>query len=133
MLRKTLRMPEDLQIPKRFMRKWKELAEKAEGLRKDVRIALVGKYTKFQDAYTSVIKALNHAALAANRRLTLDFINAEDLEENMKSKDPVRYHDAWKLLCQCQGNFIKPPLGCSQCLFRSVKAVGSPAPALCQS
>ena len=79
------------------------LAEKAEGLRKDVKIALVGKYTKLADAYTSVMKALNHAALAANRRLTLHYINAEDLEEDMKIKDPVRYHNAWKLLCQCQG------------------------------
>ena len=100
-------MPEDLKIPRRFMRKWKELADRIEGLRKDVRIALVGKYTKLKDAYTSVFKALDHAALAANRRLALDYINAEDLEENMKSKDPVRYHDAWKLLCQCQGSLQK--------------------------
>ena len=33
-------------VPKKFMKKWKNLAEKAENLRKDVEIALVGKYTK---------------------------------------------------------------------------------------
>ncbi len=32
-------------------------------------IALVGKYTKLEDAYASVIKALKHAALAVNHRL----------------------------------------------------------------
>lgn len=34
-----------------------------------VTIALVGKYTKLADSYTSVIKALEHSALAINRKL----------------------------------------------------------------
>lgn len=34
-----------------------------------VSIALVGKYTKLADAYTSVIKALEHSALAINHKL----------------------------------------------------------------
>ena len=98
-------MPEQFETQKRFMRKWKELADRAEGLRKEVRIVLVGKYTKLQDAYASVIKALQHASLAVNRRLSLNYINAEDLEETMKTTDPVRYHNAWKSLCQCQGSY----------------------------
>lgn len=32
-------------------------------------IALVGKYTKFSDSYASVIKALEHSALAINYKL----------------------------------------------------------------
>lgn len=32
-------------------------------------IALVGKYTKFSDSYASVIKALEHSALAISHRL----------------------------------------------------------------
>ena len=103
-LKTRLVMPDQLQTNKRFMRKWKELADRAEGLRKVVRIVLVGKYTKLQDAYASVIKALQHASLAVSRKLSLNYINAEDLEEEMKSTDPVRYHNAWKSLCQCQGS-----------------------------
>jgi len=110
-LKTRLVMPDQLQIQKRFMRKWKELADRAEGLRKEVRIVLVGKYTKLQDAYASVIKALQHASLAVNRRLSLNYINAEDLEEAMKSTDPVRYHNAWKSLCQCQGLIIPGGFG----------------------
>lgn len=34
-------------------------------------IALVGKYTKFSDSYASVIKALEHSALAINYKLEL--------------------------------------------------------------
>lgn len=35
----------------------------------EVKIALVGKYTKLEDAYISVLKALKHASLHCNRRL----------------------------------------------------------------
>lgn len=34
-----------------------------------VSIALVGKYTKLSDSYASVIKALEHSALAINHKL----------------------------------------------------------------
>lgn len=34
-------------------------------------IALVGKYTKFSDSYASVIKALEHSALAINHKLDI--------------------------------------------------------------
>jgi len=37
----------------------------------EVKIALVGKYTKLQDAYISVLKALKHASLHCNRRLNV--------------------------------------------------------------
>lgn len=40
-------------------------------MRGSVKIALVGKYTKLEDAYASVIKALKHSAIAANRKLEL--------------------------------------------------------------
>ena len=35
----------------------------------EVKIALVGKYTKLEDAYISVLKALKHASLHCNRCL----------------------------------------------------------------
>ncbi len=50
----------------------------------EVHIALVGKYTKLEDAYASVIKALNHAALGANYKLRLTYIAAGDLEDATK-------------------------------------------------
>jgi CTP synthase len=68
-----------------------------------VEIALVGKYTKLQDAYASVIKALSHASLAVNYRLRLTYIAASDLEDSTKNENPVQFHEAWKMLCQCQG------------------------------
>ena len=68
-----------INVPKKFMKKWRVLADRAEHLRKDVEIALVGKYTKLEDAYASVIKALNHASLALNHRLRLTYIAASGM------------------------------------------------------
>ena len=42
-----------------------------DGHQQDVKIALVGKYIKLEDAYISVIKALQHAALACRHHLSL--------------------------------------------------------------
>lgn len=54
-----------------FMRKWRDLAERVDHLRKDVNIALVGKYTKLEDSYASVTKALQHAAIESGYKLNL--------------------------------------------------------------
>lgn len=42
---------------------------RSDRLLESVSIALVGKYTKLSDSYTSVIKALEHSALAINHKL----------------------------------------------------------------
>lgn len=57
--------------PKKFMWKWRDLADRHDNVRKTVEIALVGKYTQLEDAYASVTKALQHSALFINRRLVL--------------------------------------------------------------
>lgn len=40
-------------------------------LRKEVNIALVGKYTKLEDSYASVLKALQHAAIEVGYKLNV--------------------------------------------------------------
>ncbi|GFN89979.1 ctp synthase [Plakobranchus ocellatus] len=65
-------------------------------LLKEVSIVLVGKYTELSDSYASVIKALQHAALAVNHRLDLICIEAADLEPETIHTNPQRYHEAWK-------------------------------------
>lgn len=61
--------------PRYFMRKWRNLAERVDHLRKDVNIALVGKYTKLEDSYASVTKALQHAAIETGYKLNLTVKN----------------------------------------------------------
>lgn len=84
------------------MQKWRNLAKRVEDLRKEVNIALVGKYTKLEDSYTSVTKALQHACIAAGSKLNLTYIEAVNLERQMKIDDPVNYHKAWQDLCKSE-------------------------------
>lgn len=73
-----------------------------EHLRTSVVIGLVGKYTQLEDSYASVIKSLQHAALACNRKLELKCIEAEDLEEEAKETRAVKYFEAWQNVCKCK-------------------------------
>lgn len=57
--------------PRYFMRKWRDLADRTDHLRKEVNIALVGKYTKLEDSYASVTKALQHACIQVGYKLKL--------------------------------------------------------------
>ena len=59
---------------------WKHLATAVDTAVDEVHIALVGKYTGLQDSYLSVLKALKHSAVACNRRLVVDWVEAETLE-----------------------------------------------------
>ncbi len=59
---------------------WKEPIERAEKATHTVRIALVGKYVKLEDAYLSVSEALRHAAALKDSRVEIDWIDSESLE-----------------------------------------------------
>uniref|UniRef100_A0A673LG89 CTP synthase n=1 Tax=Sinocyclocheilus rhinocerous TaxID=307959 RepID=A0A673LG89_9TELE len=55
--------------PRKMLAKWKEMSDRSDRLLEQCSIALVGKYTKFSDSYASVIKALEHSALAISHKL----------------------------------------------------------------
>lgn len=80
--------------------KWKKMADRYERMLKTCSVALVGKYTKLSDCYTSVFKALEHSALAINHRLNLMYIDSADLEQNRETENPVKFHQAWQKLCR---------------------------------
>uniref|UniRef100_A0A8C2YZS8 CTP synthase n=1 Tax=Cyclopterus lumpus TaxID=8103 RepID=A0A8C2YZS8_CYCLU len=81
--------------PRKMLTKWKEMADRSARLLEHVSIALVGKYTKLSDSYTSVIKALEHSALAVNHKLEVKYIDSADLEATTLQDEPVKYHEAW--------------------------------------
>eukprot|EP00126_Sphaerothecum_destruens_P003430 Sdes_comp17177_c0_seq1m6348 len=91
--------------------KWQQLADRLDRLQESVKIALVGKYTSLGDAYASLIKALKHAAVACNRSLQIVFIEAEDLEMKTQVEFPVKYHEAWRLLCEAVGVLVPGGFG----------------------
>ncbi|XP_063305339.1 CTP synthase 2 isoform X1 [Pelobates fuscus] len=97
--------------PSAQLLKWKRMADRYERLQQTCSIALVGKYTKLSDCYTSVFKALEHSALAINHKLNLMYIDSAELELSTKTEDPVKYHKAWEMLCKAQGILVPGGFG----------------------
>lgn len=96
---------------KKSLSKWKELADRNDRLQDEVVIALVGKYTRLEDAYASVSKALRHAALAAQNKLVIKYVEAANLEEATQKSDPVKFHEAWQSVCSAHGVLIPGGFG----------------------
>lgn len=87
---------------RKYMKQWIELTERIEHLKYEVNIALVGKYTRLEDSYTSITKALQHASNKIGYKVNIKFIEASNLEKTMLNEDPAAYHDAWHQLCKCE-------------------------------
>lgn len=105
-----LNLPVEMR-PSKMLTKWKEMADRSDRLLEHVSIALVGKYTKLADSYTSVIKALEHSALAINHKLEVKYIDSADLEPTALQDEPVKYHEAWQKLCSSQGVLVPGGFG----------------------
>lgn len=71
-----------------------------------VNIVLVGKYVSLEDAYLSVRKSLEHSAMRCRRKLHLVSVDSEHLEHDMRDKEPTKYHNAWKAICEAQGIIV---------------------------
>ncbi|XP_051892465.1 CTP synthase 1 isoform X2 [Pristis pectinata] len=97
--------------PRRLLNKWKEMADRYDRTLEICSIALVGKYTKLSDSYASVIKALEHSALAMNQKLEVKYIDSADLEPARQEEEPVKYHEAWQNLCSANGVLVPGGFG----------------------
>lgn len=91
--------------------KWEERAIRWDNLEEAVTIAIVGKYTGLSDSYLSVMKSLQHAAIAANRKLKISWIEASDLEEPMRETNAAKYDKAWDDLRTCDGLLVPGGFG----------------------
>lgn len=98
-------------LESRMMMRWRDLADRHDRLLKEVTIALVGKYTQLEDAYSSVIKSLQHSALGVSHRLNLRCIEADHLEHSMLKENPSKYHDAWHTLVGANGVLVPGGFG----------------------
>ena len=87
---------------------WKAMAYHLDTLTEEVHIAMVGKYTDLSDAYLSVIKSLQHAAMAVDRKLVIDWIEASHLEDGW---DAEEHNTAWKMLREADGVLVPGGFG----------------------
>ncbi|KAL9613321.1 MAG: hypothetical protein Q9167_002143 [Letrouitia subvulpina] len=89
---------------------WKSLTMSQDLVRDTVTIALIGKYTNLRDSYLSVIKSLEHAALACSRKLNLVFVDASHLEQGSKTS-PSEFHKAWHEVHTANGIIVPGGFG----------------------
>ncbi len=59
---------------------WAGLVEALENPQHEVRIGMVGKYVELTESYKSLIEALNHAGLRARTRISIQYIDSEQIE-----------------------------------------------------
>ncbi|DAC55177.1 MAG TPA: CTP synthase (glutamine hydrolyzing) [Candidatus Poseidoniales archaeon] len=87
---------------------WRAMAHHLDTLTEEVHIAMVGKYTDLSDAYLSVIKSLQHAAMAVDRKLVIDWIEASHLEDGWAANE---HQAAWGLLKNAHGVLVPGGFG----------------------
>ena len=91
-----------------LLEEWKTMAHHLDTLTDEVHIAMVGKYTDLSDAYLSVIKSLQHAAMAVDRKLVIDWIEASHLEPQW---DKDEGNAAWAALKNTDGILVPGGFG----------------------
>lgn len=70
-----------LPAPPADLAQWRTLVDRILGAEESVRVSIVGKYVKLQDAYLSVVEALGHAGAAHDLRVDLDWVDSEGLTD----------------------------------------------------
>ena len=91
-----------------LLEEWTTMAHHLDTLTEEVHIAMVGKYTDLSDAYLSVIKSLQHAAMAVDRKLVIDWIEASHLEPDW---DADEREAAWSSLRAAHGVLVPGGFG----------------------
>ncbi len=68
------------------LKEWTAIVEREKNSTEKVRIAIVGKYVKLHDAYLSIVEALNHAGIANEVKVEIDWISAEAVDDTTVGK-----------------------------------------------
>ena len=94
-----------------LLSEWRKMALNLDTLTEEVSIAMVGKYTELSDAYLSVIKSLQHAAMEVNRKLRINWIEASHLEDSWKNKNNEEFENSWDMLKSSDGILVPGGFG----------------------
>ena len=79
-------------------RKWKEFAKNAHNDKKQVKIAIIGKYFEtgdfvLSDSYLSVIEALKYSSYKMGHKPVIDWLSAEEFEKNKNAFRKLKKYD----------------------------------------
>mmetsp|Transcript_3251 Transcript_3251/g.5680 ORF Transcript_3251/g.5680 Transcript_3251/m.5680 type:complete len:627 (+) Transcript_3251:424-2304(+) len=112
-----------------LLARWNQMVIAADTQMGNTNIVLVGKYTGLSDAYVSVVRALQHAAMACGKRLELSWVESADLEPvnhhglangharadnatgTMSPSSKAAYEEAWSTLKRADGILVPGGFG----------------------
>ena len=69
------------------LKPWKKVINKVKNPQINIKIGVVGKYTNLKDSYKSLNEALVHGGIANNVNVKINWINAEELNNNKILKE----------------------------------------------
>jgi len=76
-----------MEMPSQEFKQWKNLAKKIKEPKKEVNIAITGKYTDVHDAYISILNALEHTTPYLNAKVNVRWIESSKItEENVDNE-----------------------------------------------
>jgi len=81
---------------------WQKMVDNIKNPKKEINIALAGKYTELNDAYISVVESLKHAGFYNSAKININWIASEDIMSD---------EDAKKLLSQMDGLIVPGGFG----------------------
>ena len=83
---------------KKDLADWRRMLKRVHGAKKEIKIAVVGKYFKtgdfvLSDVYISVIESLKHASYALNKKPVIEWVDSETYEKNPKKLKDLENYD----------------------------------------
>ena len=69
----------NLPAPKSDLKEWTAFVDKIKNPKREVKIALVGKYTELPDAYKSIAEAFVHGGATNHAKVRLQYVNSETI------------------------------------------------------
>lgn len=95
MLLKTLHLPKKVQGG---LKDWEKFVRKIKDAKKEVKIAIVGKYFDtgdfvLSDAYLSVIEAIKYSAAEVGAKAKITWVNAKDFQKDPKAVSSLKEYD----------------------------------------
>ena len=71
---------------------WKKLNERITNYKKEINIAIVGKYVKLEDSYLSVVESIKHGGYSCGVKTNIDFVDSEKITSKNVKTILGKYH-----------------------------------------
>lgn len=68
------------------LEKWKNMVDKFKNPKKEINVAVVGKYVELKDAYISINESIEHAGFEYETKVNIDYLKAEEFDLSSLSK-----------------------------------------------